>query len=119
MSWGIEKKGPLFVSAFRPLLLIIGAIISWMVLQEKLYVGTVVGSVLIVIGLYAVVWGETREMVTTNTAGHDREEEPDAKCDGDEARSLDQGGADLRKVFSFRNVLSISCNFFTTLMYCI
>ncbi|KAG7022382.1 WAT1-related protein, partial [Cucurbita argyrosperma subsp. argyrosperma] len=61
-SWSIQKKGPLYASVFSPFLLIIVAIFSWAFFQEKLYVGTVVGSLLIVIGLYAVLWGKTKEV---------------------------------------------------------
>ncbi|PWA81585.1 Drug/metabolite transporter [Artemisia annua] len=62
MSWCIDRKGPLFVSVFSPLLLVIVAALSWAFLQEKLYLGTVLGSVLIVIGLYVVLWGKSKEM---------------------------------------------------------
>ncbi|GMI84428.1 Usually multiple acids move in and out Transporters 25 [Hibiscus trionum] len=61
MSWSIQKRGPLYVSVFSPLLLVIVAIVSWALLREKLYVGTVVGSLLIVGGLYAVLWGKDKE----------------------------------------------------------
>ncbi|GKU91159.1 hypothetical protein SLEP1_g5069 [Rubroshorea leprosula] len=61
MTWSIEKKGPLYVSVFSPLLLVIVAILSWALLHEKLFVGTLVGSVLIVAGLYAVLWGKEKE----------------------------------------------------------
>ncbi|XP_022931667.1 WAT1-related protein At1g09380-like [Cucurbita moschata] len=61
-SWSIQKKGPLYASVFNPFLLIIVAIFSWTFFQEKLYVGTVVGSLLIVVGLYAVLWGKTKEV---------------------------------------------------------
>ncbi|KAI3695051.1 hypothetical protein L1987_78039 [Smallanthus sonchifolius] len=61
MSWCIQKKGPLFVSVFSPLLLVIVAALSWTFLHEKLYLGTVLGSVLIVMGLYSVLWGKTKE----------------------------------------------------------
>ena len=40
MSWCIQRKGPLYVSVFSPLLLVIVAILSWALLQEKLYEGT-------------------------------------------------------------------------------
>ncbi|GLT38548.1 hypothetical protein SLA2020_127910 [Shorea laevis] len=61
MTWSIEKKGPLYVSVFSPLLLVIVAILSWALLHEKLFVGTLVGSVLIIAGLYAVLWGKDKE----------------------------------------------------------
>ncbi|KAF5182542.1 Wat1-related protein [Thalictrum thalictroides] len=62
MSWCLEKRGPLYVSAFSPLLLVIVAIFGWAVLDEKVYVGSAVGSSLIVLGLYTVLWGKEKEM---------------------------------------------------------
>lgn len=62
MAWCIEKRGPLFVSMFNPLLLIIVAVLGWAILDEKLYFGTVIGSALIVVGLYMVLWGKGREL---------------------------------------------------------
>ncbi|BFG36759.1 hypothetical protein CerSpe_230300 [Prunus speciosa] len=60
-SWSIQRKGPLYVSVFTPLLLIIVAISSWSLLEEKLYLGTAIGSILIVCGLYLVLWGKKKE----------------------------------------------------------
>ncbi|KAK9293098.1 hypothetical protein L1049_021083 [Liquidambar formosana] len=81
ISWCIQRKGPLYVSVFSPLLLVIVAILSWALLQEKLYVGTAVGSVLIVVGLYAVLWGKDKEMKQRNnneeTQGEKQEEKDD------------------------------------------
>ncbi|XP_052205503.1 WAT1-related protein At1g09380 isoform X2 [Diospyros lotus] len=68
MSWCIQRKGPLYVSVFSPLLLVIVAVFSWALLDEKLYVGTVVGSLLIVLGLYGVLWGKNREKNAANNA---------------------------------------------------
>ncbi|XP_042431529.1 WAT1-related protein At1g09380-like [Zingiber officinale] len=62
MSWCIAKRGPLFVSMFSPLLLITVAVFGWAILDEKLYVGSAIGSVLIVGGLYMVLWGKGREI---------------------------------------------------------
>nr|VDC65280.1 unnamed protein product [Brassica rapa] len=62
MSWAIQIKGPLYVSVFSPLLLVVVAVFSWTLLEEKLYTGTFMGSALVVIGLYGVLWGKDREM---------------------------------------------------------
>uniref|UniRef100_A0A0A0LGK0 Uncharacterized protein n=1 Tax=Cucumis sativus TaxID=3659 RepID=A0A0A0LGK0_CUCSA len=43
-SWTIQRKGPLYVSIFSPLLLIIVAIISWALLHQQLHAGTCVFS---------------------------------------------------------------------------
>ncbi|KAF7143297.1 hypothetical protein RHSIM_Rhsim05G0130200 [Rhododendron simsii] len=40
IAWCVKRKGPLYMSVFSPLLLIVVAILSGMLLQEKLYVGT-------------------------------------------------------------------------------
>ncbi|KAK4339766.1 hypothetical protein RND71_041228 [Anisodus tanguticus] len=60
-SWCIQRKGPLYVSVFYPLMLIITAVLSWALLREKLYIGTVVGSFLTVVGFYGVLWGKDKE----------------------------------------------------------
>lgn len=39
MSWCLQKRGPLFVSMFSPLLLVVVAVLGWAILDEKLYVG--------------------------------------------------------------------------------
>ncbi|KAL2465901.1 WAT1-related protein [Abeliophyllum distichum] len=57
----MKKRGPVFVTAFSPLMMIIVAIMGSFILAEKIYVGGVLGAVLIVIGLYSVLWGKYKE----------------------------------------------------------
>ncbi|CAK7336454.1 unnamed protein product [Dovyalis caffra] len=57
----IKKKGPVFATAFSPLMMIIVAIMGSFILAEKIYLGGIVGGVLIVIGLYSVLWGKHKE----------------------------------------------------------
>ncbi|KAI6676008.1 hypothetical protein NL676_036804 [Syzygium grande] len=57
----IKKRGPVFATAFSPLMMIIVAILGSFILAEKIYLGGVIGSVLIVIGLYSVLWGKHKE----------------------------------------------------------
>ncbi|KAJ4839623.1 hypothetical protein Tsubulata_026018, partial [Turnera subulata] len=64
-SWSIQKKGAVYASVFSPLMLVVTAILGWALLHEKIYVGTVVGSVLVVLGLYVVLWGKDRELKPT------------------------------------------------------
>ncbi|XAR53096.1 hypothetical protein NMG60_11021497 [Bertholletia excelsa] len=47
---------------FNPLMLVLVAIAGSMLLNEKLHVGSVVGAVLIVCGLYVVLWGKGKEL---------------------------------------------------------
>ncbi|XP_042495831.1 WAT1-related protein At1g25270-like [Macadamia integrifolia] len=62
VSWGIRERGPLFVSVFNPLMLVLVAIMGSLLLNEKLHVGSIVGAMLIVVGLYMVLWGKGKEM---------------------------------------------------------
>ncbi|KAH0469375.1 hypothetical protein IEQ34_000933 [Dendrobium chrysotoxum] len=55
MIWVIEKRSPLFVSMFSPLQFIIMVILDWAILDEKLYVKNVLGSVIIVVVLYLYI----------------------------------------------------------------
>ncbi|XP_074354814.1 WAT1-related protein At5g07050-like [Apium graveolens] len=57
----MEKRGPVFVTAFSPLMMIIVAIMGSFILAEKIFLGGVLGAVLIVIGLYSVLWGKYKE----------------------------------------------------------
>ncbi|CAN1814537.1 WAT1-related protein At5g07050 [Linum perenne] len=57
----IRKKGPVFATAFSPLMMIVVAIMGSFILAEKIFLGGIIGSVLIVIGLYAVLWGKQKE----------------------------------------------------------
>ncbi|KAM5574671.1 WAT1-related protein [Rosa sericea] len=74
ISWCIRKRGPLFVSAFTPLCLVIVAIASSLLLNEKLSLGSILGGILIVCGLYMVLWGKSKEMKSINNVGSDQEQ---------------------------------------------
>ncbi|KAK4489892.1 hypothetical protein RD792_000539 [Penstemon davidsonii] len=57
------KKGPVFVTAFNPLNMVIIAIASSFIFAEQLDVGKVIGAVVIVIGLYLVIWGKSKDQI--------------------------------------------------------
>ncbi|KAJ4847367.1 hypothetical protein Tsubulata_018009 [Turnera subulata] len=61
VAWTAHMKGPFFVSSFTPLSLVLIAIVGSLVLEEKLHLGSVLGAVLIVCGLYMVLWGKSKE----------------------------------------------------------
>ncbi|MED6119548.1 hypothetical protein PIB30_117848 [Stylosanthes scabra] len=62
IAWCIQMRGPLFASIFNPLMLVLVAVAASLMLDEQLYLGSVIGSVMIVCGLYAVLWGKNKEM---------------------------------------------------------
>uniref|UniRef100_A0A0E0HGA3 WAT1-related protein n=1 Tax=Oryza nivara TaxID=4536 RepID=A0A0E0HGA3_ORYNI len=57
----IQRTGPVFASAFSPLMMIIVAVMGSFILSEQIYLGGVVGAALIVVGLYSVLWGKHKE----------------------------------------------------------
>ncbi|URE15894.1 Auxin-induced protein [Musa troglodytarum] len=62
--WVIEQREAVFASAFSPLRMIVVAITGVSILNEKIYLGGVLGAVLIVIGLYSILsilWGNSKE----------------------------------------------------------
>ncbi|KAG2241385.1 hypothetical protein Bca52824_096630 [Brassica carinata] len=63
IGWASKERGPVFVSSFNPLNMVIVAILSSFVFLEKMYLGRVVGSVVIVIGIYLVLWGKSKDTV--------------------------------------------------------
>ncbi|KAL0412710.1 UNVERIFIED_CONTAM: WAT1-related protein [Sesamum radiatum] len=62
VAWCVRMRGPLFVSIFNPLMLVIVAIAGSLFLEEKLHLGMVLGGILIVGGLYVVLWGKGKEL---------------------------------------------------------
>ncbi|XP_059316566.1 WAT1-related protein At3g28050-like isoform X1 [Lycium ferocissimum] len=61
MFWCIRRKGPLFVAMFHPLGIVIAVALGIIFLGDIFYLGSLVGSIIIVVGFYAVMWGKTKE----------------------------------------------------------
>ncbi|GKV22830.1 hypothetical protein SLEP1_g32652 [Rubroshorea leprosula] len=61
MSWCLSKTGPLFVSMFTPLAIIFAVVMGVLFLRDSLYLGSMIGAVIIVAGFYAVMWGKANE----------------------------------------------------------
>ncbi|KAI3445682.1 hypothetical protein Pfo_002347 [Paulownia fortunei] len=66
IAWCVRMRGPLFVSIFNPLLLVMVSIAGVLFLEEKLYLGMLIGGILIVCGLYVVLWGKSKELKKVN-----------------------------------------------------
>ncbi|XP_016650687.1 PREDICTED: WAT1-related protein At1g44800-like [Prunus mume] len=56
--WCIKQKGPVFVTMFSPLATSLVAVMAYFILGETLHVGRILGAVIIIIGLYLVLWGK-------------------------------------------------------------
>ncbi|CAH9071140.1 unnamed protein product [Cuscuta epithymum] len=60
-AWVVEKKGALFLAMTTPLSLLITIAISAVLLGEIVSLGSILGGVLLVGGLYSVLWGKAEE----------------------------------------------------------
>ncbi|KAJ0085159.1 hypothetical protein Patl1_08390 [Pistacia atlantica] len=78
----LRTKGPVFVTAFNPLCMIIVAILGSIILCEKLHLGSVLGGIIIAIGLYAVVWGKSKDYSGSAPTKEDAQELPVTASDG-------------------------------------
>ncbi|KAK9914027.1 hypothetical protein M0R45_037826 [Rubus argutus] len=94
MTWCVQKRGPLFVSIFNPLSLLMVAFASSLLLGEKLNLGRVLGGIVIVCGLYMVLWGQSKEELLPSSATIESVPVPSLGCD-------------------FSNLFGINCGFET------
>ncbi|XVE99521.1 hypothetical protein REPUB_Repub03eG0206200 [Reevesia pubescens] len=62
----MQTRGPVFVTSFNPLSMVIVAILSSFIFSEILYLGRVIGAIVIVIGLYLVLWGKRKDKPSSN-----------------------------------------------------
>ncbi|KAK2994500.1 hypothetical protein RJ640_029459 [Escallonia rubra] len=60
-AWCVRRKGPLFVAMFHPLGIVIATFWGVIFLGDGFYLGSLVGSIVIVVGFYSVMWGKFKE----------------------------------------------------------
>ncbi|CAH9086217.1 unnamed protein product [Cuscuta epithymum] len=56
-----RTHGPVFVTAFSPLSMVVTAFLAAIILAENVHLGSLIGAFIIVIGLYSVVWGKSKD----------------------------------------------------------
>ncbi|XP_057792140.1 WAT1-related protein At3g30340-like [Salvia miltiorrhiza] len=61
MSWCVKRRGPVFTAAFSPLIQIFAAVLDVSVLHEEIYLGSILGSVVVVVGMYVLLWGKSKD----------------------------------------------------------
>ncbi|PQQ03827.1 protein WALLS ARE THIN 1 [Prunus yedoensis var. nudiflora] len=59
--WCIDRGGPVFVAVYQPVQTLVVAIMASVALGEEFYLGGIIGAVLIIVGLYLVLWGKNEE----------------------------------------------------------
>ncbi|RCV43210.1 hypothetical protein SETIT_9G276900v2 [Setaria italica] len=60
-AWCVEIKGPVFLAFWNPLCFVMTIFCSSSFLGEIVHLGSIVGGLLLVCGLYSVLWGKSRE----------------------------------------------------------
>ncbi|RZB94350.1 WAT1-related protein At3g30340-like [Glycine soja] len=79
MSWCVKQRGPVFTSAFTPLLQMFVAVLDFSILHEEIYLGSVAGSVLVISGTYILLWGKSKEEEQCAVKGT-QESQEDEEC---------------------------------------
>ncbi|GLJ32876.1 hypothetical protein SUGI_0662110 [Cryptomeria japonica] len=64
-TYTIKERGPIFPSLFNPLSAIIVAVLELTIFHASLHVGSVVGGVLTIAGLYIALWGKANDKEET------------------------------------------------------
>ncbi|KAF3456799.1 hypothetical protein FNV43_RR01453 [Rhamnella rubrinervis] len=82
--WCTEEKGPVFVTIFNPISTILVAILAYFVLGEGLYTGSIIGAIIVIVGLYLLLWGkegdeevETKSKAQSSQTYEEQNEEHD------------------------------------------
>ncbi|KAL6893733.1 hypothetical protein ACP4OV_007831 [Aristida adscensionis] len=60
-AWCIEMKGPVFLAVWSPLCFVLTIFCSSFFLGEIVHLGSIIGGLLLVFGLYSMLWGKSRE----------------------------------------------------------
>ncbi|CAH8343801.1 unnamed protein product [Eruca vesicaria subsp. sativa] len=79
-SWVIEKRGPVFLSMFTPMSLVFTLLSSSILLCEIIRLGSILGGLLLIIGLYCVLWGKSREQKNRSDEKTDPHKETNVAC---------------------------------------
>ncbi|XXG76306.1 hypothetical protein AAC387_Pa08g0676 [Persea americana] len=66
ISWAVATKGPTYPSMFNPLSLIFVSILESLFMGNQLFVGSILGTILISGGLYAFLWGKSNQLRAQN-----------------------------------------------------
>ncbi|EES15555.2 hypothetical protein BDA96_08G014700 [Sorghum bicolor] len=74
ISWAVSRRGPIYPPMFNSLSLIVATILDSVLLGTNIYLGSVLGTLLIVVGLYAFLWGKGKEAKKKKAAAAARQE---------------------------------------------
>ncbi|KAL2957811.1 hypothetical protein AAZX31_18G170100 [Glycine max] len=70
----IAFQGPLYVAMFKPIGIIFAVIMGIAFLGDSIYLGSVLGAAIVVIGFYVVIWGKSQEQAKEECEVYDDSE---------------------------------------------
>ncbi|CAI9087009.1 OLC1v1020962C2 [Oldenlandia corymbosa var. corymbosa] len=82
ITWAVSKRGPTYPSMFNPLSLIFVAIAEALLLASPISLGSLIGMVLIIVGIYYFLWAKRKEakgavvVITTTSAAVGQASQP-------------------------------------------
>uniref|UniRef100_A0ACD5X902 Uncharacterized protein n=1 Tax=Avena sativa TaxID=4498 RepID=A0ACD5X902_AVESA len=62
MSWAVKRRGPIYPSMFNSLAMVATVIMDSALLGTSIYLGSILGTLLVIVGLYAFLWGKGKEL---------------------------------------------------------
>ncbi|XP_020698656.1 WAT1-related protein At1g21890-like [Dendrobium catenatum] len=71
----MNEKGPVFVGAFIPLCFFFTMALGSFFLSEKISLGMAIGSIIMVAGLYALLWGNSKDQLSQQNVRDPGEQE--------------------------------------------
>ncbi|XP_022958266.1 WAT1-related protein At1g21890-like [Cucurbita moschata] len=66
----MKERGPIFVTSFSPLCTVITAALSSIFLADKVHLGSLIGAVIVMFGLYTLIWGTSIDFETSKQSNH-------------------------------------------------
>ncbi|RLN09948.1 hypothetical protein C2845_PM11G11730 [Panicum miliaceum] len=88
MTWCVHKRGPVFTAAFIPIIQIMVAIIDFFFLHEQIYLGSILGSALMIFGLYLLLWGKKKDASACCSTDN---KQVDGEADNEEQQTNKEG----------------------------
>ncbi|XBH70161.1 hypothetical protein VPH35_097881 [Triticum aestivum] len=69
-SWCITVRGPLYSAMFNPLCTVVTTVLATVILHEQPHIGSLLGALAVVAGLYIVLWGKAGDAKIRRAAEH-------------------------------------------------
>ncbi|CAN6349442.1 unnamed protein product [Urochloa humidicola] len=95
-TWCVAMKGPVFLAMWNPLCLLLTLLCSSL-LGETVHLGSILGGILLVGGLYSVLWGkrkEETELAMPPDHHHREQSSKDKHVDGKESEAKEPASSD-------------------------